>query len=109
MARFPSPFYRWRPHPWHGLESGPDAPRVVYAYVEITPFDLVKYDWFWGHARDIADLPPTLVERLQHYFATYKLVPGEASRITVEHAYGCGHALEVVSASMRDYEREFGT
>ena len=20
---FPRPFYRWRPHPWHGLEVGP--------------------------------------------------------------------------------------
>ena len=25
---FPKPFYRWRPHPWHGLEIGPEPPRV---------------------------------------------------------------------------------
>ncbi len=30
---FPDPFYRWRPHPWHGLDTGPDAPRVVQAYI----------------------------------------------------------------------------
>ena len=41
---FPEPFYRWRPHPWHGLEVGPDAPGTVTAYIEITPFDLVKYE-----------------------------------------------------------------
>jgi inorganic pyrophosphatase len=41
---FPDPFYRWRPHPWHGLEVGPKPPRIVHAYVEITPFDLVKYE-----------------------------------------------------------------
>lgn len=41
---FSAPFYRWRPHPWHGLEPGPDAPRIVQAYIEITPFDLVKYE-----------------------------------------------------------------
>lgn len=41
---FSAPFYRWRPHPWHGLEPGPDAPRVVQAYIEITPFDFVKYE-----------------------------------------------------------------
>jgi inorganic pyrophosphatase len=34
----------WRPHPWHGLETGDDPPRVVNAYIEITPFDLVKYE-----------------------------------------------------------------
>lgn len=38
------PFYRWRPHPWHGLEPGPEAPRIVQAYIEITPFDFVKYE-----------------------------------------------------------------
>ena len=41
---FPSPFYRWRPHPWHGLEIGPKPPHVVHAFIEICPFDLVKYE-----------------------------------------------------------------
>ena len=41
---FPEPFYRWRPHPWHGLDVGPNPPQVVNAYIEITPFDLVKYE-----------------------------------------------------------------
>ena len=41
---FPSPFYRWRPHPWHGLEAGPNPPSEIHAYIEITPFDLVKYE-----------------------------------------------------------------
>lgn len=37
-------YFRWRPHPWHGLSVGPDAPRVVHAYIELTPFDSVKYE-----------------------------------------------------------------
>ena len=41
---FPTPFYRWRPHPWHGLEAGDAAPNVVNAYIELTPFDSVKYE-----------------------------------------------------------------
>ncbi|MBX3372466.1 MAG: inorganic pyrophosphatase [Phycisphaeraceae bacterium] len=41
---FPAPFYRFRPHPWHGLEVGPDPPRHVHAFIEITPYDLVKYE-----------------------------------------------------------------
>lgn len=41
---FPEPFFRWRPHPWHGLDVGPSAPDVVHAYIEITPFDRVKYE-----------------------------------------------------------------
>ena len=39
-----SSYFRWRPHPWHGVPVGPDAPRVVNAYIEITPFDAVKYE-----------------------------------------------------------------
>ena len=42
--KFPQPFYRWRPHPWHGLEVGPDPPSLVHAFIEISPFDLVKYE-----------------------------------------------------------------
>lgn len=48
---------RWRPHPWHGLPAGPDPPAIVHAYVEMTPFDLVKYeiDEETGHL--LADRP----------------------------------------------------
>ena len=36
--------HRYRPHPWHGLEVGPDPPALVHAFIEITPFDLMKYE-----------------------------------------------------------------
>lgn len=41
---FPKPFYRWRPHPWHGLSAGPKAPEIVHAFIEITTFDAVKFE-----------------------------------------------------------------
>ena len=41
---FPQPFFRWRPHPWHGLDTGPSPPEIVHAYIELTPFDRVKYE-----------------------------------------------------------------
>ena len=31
-------------HPWHGVSIGPEAPRVVTAYIEIVPTDTVKYE-----------------------------------------------------------------
>ena len=37
-------FDRFRAHPWHGLPVGADAPGVVEAYIEITPYDGVKYE-----------------------------------------------------------------
>lgn len=200
---FPNPFYRWRPHPWHGLEVGPDPPSIVHAYIEITPFDQVKYeadkttgylrvdrpqrtsslpptlygfvprtycaervgalsaatrkgdgdpldicvlserpinrsevilnarviggihmvdhgeaddkiiavlqnDAVWGNADDISAIPEMLVERLRHYFATYKLIPGQEARVQIEKVYGCEHARKVIEAAIEDYEVHFG-
>jgi len=60
-------FIKWRPHPWHGLEIGRESPDVVNAFIEITPFDLVKYevDKTTGYLRvdrphKTSSLPPTL-------------------------------------------------
>lgn len=39
-----SGYARWRPHPWHGLPPGPAPPHDLHVFVEITPFDLVKYE-----------------------------------------------------------------
>jgi inorganic pyrophosphatase len=201
---FPPAFYRWRPHPWHGLEVGPHPPEVVHAYIEITPLDLMKYelDKFTGYLRvdrpqqsssqpptlygliprtycgervavlmegalrgdgdpldicvlsersithsevilnarvvgglpmndggeaddkiiavlendpvladfnDISQLPGIIVERLRHYFSTYKLMPGEKSKVTIDKAYNREHALKVIAAAMADYEEEYGS
>ena len=64
---FPETFYRWRPHPWHGLDIGSKAPSVVNAYIEMTPFDSVKYevDKATGYLRVdrpqlTSSMPPTL-------------------------------------------------
>ena len=44
FPEMPSDHSRWRPHPWHGLGAGPAPPSEVHAFIEITPFDLVKYE-----------------------------------------------------------------
>jgi inorganic pyrophosphatase len=202
-TNFPPPFYRWRPHPWHGLEPGVDPPRYVQAYIEITPYDLVKYelskttgylrvdrpqrssslpptlygfvprtycgkrvaaladgaehgdkdpldicviterpisradillhtkvvggiqaidggeaddkiiavlenDNVYGPVNDVSDLPEITIERLRHYFSTYKMVPGEDSSMQIKKVYGWEHAKAVVEASLADYDDEYG-
>lgn len=200
----PPDFHVWRPHPWHGLTIGPEPPSRVHAYIEICPFDLVKYevdkvsgylrvdrpqrtsshpptlygfiprtycgervgalmpgarrgdgdpldvcvvserpitraevildarvvgglpmldadeaddkivavldrDPVWGDVREIDGLPSSLVERLRHYFTTYKLAPGEAPTVTIGETYGRAHAERVIEAAMEDYTAEFGS
>ena len=60
-------FDRYRAHPWHGLSTGDTPPDEVDAYIEITPFDAVKYeiDKRTGYLRvdrpqGSSALPPTL-------------------------------------------------
>ncbi len=60
-------FDKFRAHPWHGLPVGENAPEIVEAYIEITPFDAVKYeiDKQTGYLRvdrpqGSSALPPTL-------------------------------------------------
>lgn len=210
-------YFRSRPHPWHGLPAGPDAPRTVNAFIEITPFDVVKYeiekssgylrvdrpqrfsstpptlygfvprtlcaakvaglfgahdpaararvahiqkmgnsfeadgdpldicviserpvnrseiiaeavvvggltmldggtaddkiiavlkdDAVWGTAQELTDLPAALIERLIHYFTTYKMRPGHPSPAEVLGTYRASHAHAVITASMDDYQR----
>jgi inorganic pyrophosphatase len=197
-------FSRWRPHPWHGLDVGVDAPRIVNAYIEITPFDAIKYevdkatgylrvdrpqrssshppalygfipqtycgeriaklapgcecgdgdpldicvvserpiersevllrarvvgglqlidrgeaddkivavlegDYVWDEVRELSQLPKVLVERLEHYFSTYKLVPGEPNKMRIASKYGYAHAATVVEAACADYRDKFGS
>ncbi len=197
-------FDRFRAHPWHGLPIGSDAPAHVDAYIEITPFDAVKYeidkktgylrvdrpqgssalpptlygfipqtycadrvaaltpgaevgdmdpldicvlsqqridraeivtparvvggiqllddgeaddkivallesDPVFDYAKDLKNLPVTVVNRIVHYFGTYKLdISGKKpNSIEVVGTYGREHALQVIEASMADYNEHF--
>lgn len=49
-----------------------------------------------------------MVERLRHYFETYKLVPEHPASVKIERVYDRAHALEVVEAAIADYAEHFG-
>jgi inorganic pyrophosphatase len=69
---------------------------------------VLQNDPLWGSANDIKDIPAILVERLRHYFATYKLTFGAPDAVSIETIYGCDHAQKVVEAAMEDYLHHFG-
>jgi len=69
---------------------------------------VLETDNMWSHVEDISELPKVLVDRLHHYFSTYKLILGDESNITIDEPYGRDHALKVVAASISDYEDEYG-
>ena len=70
---------------------------------------VLQGDYVWGSARDIADVPGVLIERLEHYFATYKMIPSEPAAMRVLGTYNADHAFSVVNAAMDDYRAAFGS
>jgi inorganic pyrophosphatase len=69
---------------------------------------VLKGDAAFGQWREISDVPAALVERLKHYFLTYKRPP-EAERSTVEitHVYGSEEARDAIERSREDYRMRF--
>ena len=68
---------------------------------------VLRNDLFWGKVTELSELPEKLVERLTHYFSTYKLVPGSDSTASIARTYGRAHAEEVIEAARADYRDEF--
>lgn len=69
---------------------------------------VLEGDNIWGNVHDISDLPAIKTERLQHYFSTYKLIPGKTPNIKVDYVYGREEALKVIAAAEKDYANHFG-
>lgn len=66
-------------------------------------------DVAYGHIEDIGGCPKGLVDRLKHYFLTYKQLPGEAPRrVEIASVYDRAEAFEVIERSLRDYRQRFG-
>jgi inorganic pyrophosphatase len=60
-------------------------------------------------SKDITQCPRALVDRLQHYFLSYKQLPGEAPRrVEIVDVYDRLEALEVIRRSTADYHTHFG-
>jgi inorganic pyrophosphatase len=70
---------------------------------------VLESDLAYGRLRDIGDCPPGILERLKHYFLSYKQLPDEPARTAeIAEVYDRAEALEVVRCSMADYEERFG-
>ena len=71
---------------------------------------ILKGDKVYGEWDDISKCPEALIQRLKHYFLTYKNVPGDGKKVEVEitHTYGKEEALEVIRRSYNDYREKFG-
>jgi len=92
-----------RAHPIGGLRmvDGNQADDKIVAVLE--------GDLAYGAMRELGDAPRPLIERLRHYFLTYKQIPGDAPRrVSIPEIYGREEACEVIRRSQSDYRAHFG-
>ncbi|HLP22226.1 MAG TPA: inorganic pyrophosphatase [Chitinophagales bacterium] len=70
---------------------------------------VMKGDAVYGNVKDISELSESIVNRLKHYFLTYKDLPGtgEEKRVEIAAVYGREEALEVIKQSAIDYKNRF--
>ena len=69
---------------------------------------ILDSDLAYGHITEISECPAALIDRLKHYFLSYKQLPGDAPRrVEIADVYGRAEALDVITRSMRDYDKEF--
>ena len=62
------------------------------------------YDW-----ETLSDCPDSIINRIRHYFLTYKTIPGESlNRVEIAAIYGKDEAIEVIRRSQKDYSNHFG-
>lgn len=70
---------------------------------------VMNQDAVYSQWKDIEDIPKAIVNRLKHYFLTYKNIPGEEERVCeITHVYGRIEAQEVIKLSRLDYDAKFG-
>lgn len=60
-------------------------------------------DKIYENYGDLSELPEGIVNRLQHYFLTYKQLPSEQAQCEIAFSYGREQSYEVIKAAMNDY------
>ena len=69
---------------------------------------VLKGDQAYGNIKSIDDLPQMVVDRVKHFFLTYKDLEGNSKNVEITHVYGVDEAKEVIKRSYKDYQDNFG-
>ncbi|MCB1144223.1 MAG: inorganic pyrophosphatase [Leptospiraceae bacterium] len=69
---------------------------------------VLKGDTIFGHMKDIHHCSAELIDKLRHYFLTYKMMPDDEKRaVEITGVYGADEARTVIKHSLKDYEENF--
>jgi inorganic pyrophosphatase len=69
---------------------------------------VLERDLYFGPFNNLGDCPAPIIDRLKHYFRTYKEDPNTAASPTkVVAVYDADEAREVINRAQADYQRHF--
>lgn len=68
---------------------------------------VMKHDEVYNKWTSIEHLPSTLIERLRHYFLTYKAIPGSENVAEITHVYDAEEAKRIIMLAILDYKSSF--
>ncbi|MBN9378185.1 MAG: inorganic pyrophosphatase [Chlamydiales bacterium 38-26] len=65
-------------------------------------------DLVYGKIKEIHECPENLIERLRHYFLTYKDSPERVnSKVQITHIYEAKEAHQIIELASQDYQNKF--
>ena len=68
----------------------------------------MKGDQAYGEMNEISEMPKLVIDRVRHFFLTYKDLDGAAKNVEITHVYGREEAYEVIQKATEDYASKFG-
>jgi inorganic pyrophosphatase len=63
----------------------------------------LKGDKVYEQYQEISELPKGILERFEHYFLTYKQLPGEHNKCEIAFSYGREESYKIIEAARMDY------
>ncbi|MEI7594450.1 MAG: inorganic pyrophosphatase [Bacteroidota bacterium] len=69
---------------------------------------VLKGDAVYGDYKDLSDCSLMLIDRLKHYFLTYKDMPDREKNCEITHIYGKEEAQQIIQCSLDDYFKYYG-
>lgn len=68
---------------------------------------VLRNDVVYSKYMDITELPEMVIERLKHYFLTYKNMPGLEKQVEITDIYSVKECREIILRSIKDYKQKF--
>jgi inorganic pyrophosphatase len=66
---------------------------------------VLKGDEIYSIWNDITDVPEAVLNKLKHYFLTYKNLPNENQQVQIDSVYNKQEAYKVIEAAKMDYNQ----